>query len=98
MGGGALSWLGRVEGQRVVCENRGRNSGYMANKCLHFLLWDAFFSHTGSIVAAAMAVALTNLGMVVPLFSRLRGAYHYLVVLALGAYGVEREIALGYGW
>jgi uncharacterized membrane protein YbhN (UPF0104 family) len=47
--------------------------------------------------AAAMAVALTNLGMVVPSSPGYVGVYHYLVVLALGAYGVEREIALGYG-
>ncbi|MHB1161379.1 MAG: lysylphosphatidylglycerol synthase transmembrane domain-containing protein [Chloroflexota bacterium] len=46
--------------------------------------------------AAALVVAITNLGMVVPSSPGYVGVYHYLVVLALGAFGVERELALGY--
>ncbi len=46
--------------------------------------------------AAALVVAMTNLGMVVPSSPGYVGVYHYLVVLALGAFGVDREVALGY--
>lgn len=46
--------------------------------------------------AAALVVAMTNLGMVVPSSPGYVGVYHYLVVLALGAFAVEREVALGY--
>lgn len=46
--------------------------------------------------AAVLVVAVTNLGMVVPSSPGYVGVYHYLVVLALGAYGIEREAALGY--
>jgi uncharacterized membrane protein YbhN (UPF0104 family) len=48
------------------------------------------------IWAAALVVAVTNLGMVVPSSPGYVGVYHYLVVLALSAFGVERELALGY--
>jgi len=46
--------------------------------------------------SAALVTALTNLGMVVPSSPGYVGVFHYLVVLALGAYGVEREVALGF--
>lgn len=46
--------------------------------------------------AAIMILCLTNLGMIVPSSPGYIGVFHYLVVLGLGAYGVEREIALGF--
>ncbi len=46
--------------------------------------------------AAALVVAITNLGMVVPSSPGYVGVYHYLVVLALSAFGVEKELALGF--
>ncbi|MGE5618406.1 MAG: lysylphosphatidylglycerol synthase transmembrane domain-containing protein [Sphingomonadaceae bacterium] len=48
------------------------------------------------IWAPALVVAVTNLGMVVPSSPGYVGVYHYLVVLTLGAFGVEREPALGF--
>ncbi len=48
------------------------------------------------IWAAALVVAITNLGMVVPSSPGYVGVYHYLVVLALSAFAVERELALGF--
>lgn len=48
------------------------------------------------IWAAALALALTNLGMVVPSSPGYIGVFHGLVVLALGAYGVGMELALGF--
>lgn len=48
------------------------------------------------IWAAALILAVTNLGMVVPSSPGYIGVFHYLVVLVLGAFGVERELALGY--
>jgi uncharacterized membrane protein YbhN (UPF0104 family) len=48
------------------------------------------------IWAAILVLALTNLGMVVPSSPGYIGVFHYLVVLALGAFGVPRELALGY--
>lgn len=46
--------------------------------------------------AAVLALAVSNLGMVVPSSPGYIGVFHYLVVLALGAYGVEKEVALGF--
>ena len=46
--------------------------------------------------AAVLVLTLTNLGMVVPSSPGYVGVYHYLVVLALVAYGVEKEVALGF--
>ncbi len=54
------------------------------------------FHIQGPLWMAILVVAITNLGMVVPSSPGYVGVYHYLVVLALGAYGVEREVALGY--
>ncbi len=55
----------------------------------------AFHIHA-PVWAAVLALALTNLGMVVPSSPGYIGVFHYLVVLALEAFGVEREVALGY--
>lgn len=46
--------------------------------------------------AAVMVTAVTSLGMVVPSSPGYIGVFHYLVVLALTPYGVEREVALGF--
>jgi glycosyltransferase 2 family protein len=54
------------------------------------------FHINAPIWAAVLALALTNLGMVVPSSPGYIGVFHYLVVLALGAFGVQREMALGY--
>lgn len=54
------------------------------------------FHINAPIWAAALVVAITNLGMVVPSSPGYVGVYHYLVVLALSAFGVEKEVALGY--
>ncbi len=48
------------------------------------------------IWAAALVVAITNLGMVVPSSPGYVGVYQYLAVLALSAFGVEKEVALGF--
>jgi glycosyltransferase 2 family protein len=48
------------------------------------------------IWAAALALAMTNLGMVVPSSPGYIGVFHGLVVLALGAFGVGIELALGF--
>lgn len=48
------------------------------------------------IWAAVLALCLTNLGMVVPSSPGYIGVFHYLVVVAMGAFGVEKELALGY--
>lgn len=63
---------------------------------LIFYLGMLSFHIQAPLWAAAMVVAITNLGMVVPSSPGYVGVYHYLVVLALGAYGVGREAALGY--
>lgn len=46
--------------------------------------------------AAVLVATVTNLGMVIPSSPGYVGVFHYLVVLALGVYGVEKELALGY--
>ncbi len=46
--------------------------------------------------AAALVVAITNLGMVAPSTPGYLGVYQYLAVLALSAFAVERELALGF--
>ncbi len=48
------------------------------------------------IWAAALVIAITNLGMVVPSSPGYVGVYQYLVVLALSVFGVEKEVALGF--
>lgn len=64
---------------------------------LTFYFSQLAFHIQAPIWAAALVVAVTNLGMVVPSSPGYVGVYHYLVVLALAAYGVEREVALGMG-
>ena len=46
--------------------------------------------------ASILVLCMTNLGMVVPSSPGYVGVFHYLVVLALGTFGIGREIALGY--
>lgn len=46
--------------------------------------------------AAILVLCMTNLGMVVPSSPGYVGVFHYLVVLALAAYGVGKESALGF--
>jgi glycosyltransferase 2 family protein len=54
------------------------------------------FDIQAPIWAAALALAMTNLGMVVPSSPGYIGVFHALVVLALGAFGVGIEVALGF--
>ncbi len=54
------------------------------------------FGIQAPIWAAILVVALTNLGMVVPSSTGYIGVFHYLAVLALEAFGVEKEVALGF--
>lgn len=54
------------------------------------------FHINAPVWAAVLALALTNLGMVVPSSPGYIGVFHYLVVLALSAFGVQHEVALGY--
>lgn len=54
------------------------------------------FGVQAPIWAAVLVVALTNLGMVVPSSPGYIGVFHYLAVLALEAFGVEKEVALGF--
>ena len=54
------------------------------------------FAIQAPIWAAVLVVALTNLGMIVPSSPGYIGVFHYLAVLALGAFGVEKEVALGF--
>lgn len=46
--------------------------------------------------SAVLVTAMTSLGAVVPSSPGYVGVFHYLVVVALGAYRVERETALAY--
>ncbi len=47
--------------------------------------------------AAVLVLVMTNLGMVVPSTPGYLGVYQLLVVLALGPFGVEKEVAFGFG-
>jgi uncharacterized membrane protein YbhN (UPF0104 family) len=48
------------------------------------------------ITAAVLVLVATNLGMVVPSAPSYLGVYHFLCVLALGAFGVPGDLALAY--
>jgi glycosyltransferase 2 family protein len=48
------------------------------------------------MASAILVTALTSLGMVVPSSPSYLGVFHYLTVLGLAAYGVDREAALGF--
>lgn len=63
---------------------------------LTFYLTMLAFHIPAPIWASALGLAVTNLGMVVPSSPGYIGVFHYLVVLTLGAYGVEKELALGF--
>lgn len=63
---------------------------------LSFYFGQLAFHINAPVWAAVLALALTNLGMVVPSSPGYIGIFHYLVVLALSAFGVPREVALGY--
>ena len=63
---------------------------------LTFYFAQRAFHIDAPIWAAALALALTNLGMVVPSSPGYVGVFHYLVVLAMGAFGIDKEVALGY--
>jgi len=53
--------------------------------------------HVGARAESALLVAtITSMGAVVPSSPGYVGVFHYLVVLALDAYGVQREVALGF--
>lgn len=46
--------------------------------------------------SAVLVTTMTSMGAVVPSSPGYVGVFHYLVVVAMGAYGVEREVALGF--
>ncbi len=54
------------------------------------------FHITAPVWAAVLALAITNLGMVIPSSPGYIGVFHGLVMIALAAFGVQKEVALGY--
>ncbi len=63
---------------------------------LVFYFGQQAFHLSSSVWPAVLVTATTSMGMVVPSSPGYVGVFHYLVVLSLTAFRVEREAALGY--
>lgn len=63
---------------------------------LVFYFGQLAFHIRAPIASAALVTALTSMGMVVPSSPGYLGVFHYLVVLGMDAFGVEKEAALGF--
>lgn len=62
---------------------------------INYVMLLAFFPR-GPLLAALFVLAVTNLGMAVPSAPGYIGVFHYLVVLSLTAFGLDRSLSLSY--
>ncbi|HEX2922680.1 MAG TPA: lysylphosphatidylglycerol synthase transmembrane domain-containing protein, partial [Chloroflexota bacterium] len=63
---------------------------------LSFYFGQLAFHIQAPMESALLVTSLTSLGMVVPSSPSYLGVFHYLTVLAMVAYGVDKEVALGF--
>ncbi len=63
---------------------------------LSFYFGQLAFRIEAPATSAIVVTALTSLGMVVPSSPGYLGVFHFLTVLGMGAFSVDREVSLGF--